>query len=70
MRLSLLALLLVAAPAHAETLRVMSFNIYGGGANDLQNFVDKHLHYLDLLENIKSDLIGVYTDLTTIKNAI
>lgn len=34
MRLSLLALLLVAAPAHAETLRVMSFNIYGGGAND------------------------------------
>jgi hypothetical protein len=42
----------------------------GGGANDLQNFVDKHLHYLDLLENIKSDLIGVYTDITTIKNAI
>jgi hypothetical protein len=28
------------------------------------------MHYLDLLENIKSDLIGVYTDLTTIKNAI
>jgi hypothetical protein len=42
----------------------------GGGSNDLQDFVDKHMHYLDLLENIKSDLIGVYTDLTTIKNAI
>ena len=42
----------------------------GGNANDLQDFVDKHMHYLDLLENIKSDLIGVYTDLTTIKNAI
>ena len=42
----------------------------GGGSNDLQAFVDKHMHYLDMLENIKSDLIGVYTDLTTIKNAI
>jgi hypothetical protein len=42
----------------------------GGGSNDLSDFVDKHLHYLDLLENIKSDLIGVYTDITTIKNAI
>lgn len=42
----------------------------GGGTSDLQDFVDKHLHYLDLLENIKSDLIGVYTDITTIKNAI
>jgi hypothetical protein len=42
----------------------------GGGSNDLQDFVDKHMHYLDLLENIKSDLIGVYTNLTTIKNAI
>jgi hypothetical protein len=42
----------------------------GGGSNELQNFVDKHMHYLDMLENIKSDLIGVYTNLTTIKNAI
>lgn len=42
----------------------------GGGSNELQDFVDKHMHYLDLLENIKSDLIGVYTNLTTIKNAI
>lgn len=42
----------------------------GGGSNNLNGFVDQHLHYLDLLENIKSDLIGVYTDLTTIKNAI
>ena len=42
----------------------------GGGSSELQDFVDKHLHYLDLLENIKSDLIGVYTDITTIKNAI
>jgi thiol-disulfide isomerase/thioredoxin len=42
----------------------------GGNSNELQDFVDKHMHYLDLLENIKSDLIGVYTDLTTIKNAI
>ena len=42
----------------------------GGGSNSLQDFVDKHLHYLDLLENIKRDLIGVYTDITTIKNAI
>lgn len=42
----------------------------GGGANSLQDFVDKHLHYLDLLENIKSDLVGVYADISTIKNAI
>jgi hypothetical protein len=42
----------------------------GGNSNDLQDFVDTHLHYLDLLENIKSDLIGVYTALTTIKNEI
>jgi hypothetical protein len=42
----------------------------GGGSNGLQDFVDAHLHYLDLLENIKSDLIGVYTALTTIKNEI
>ena len=42
----------------------------GGGANALQDFSDKHMHYLDVLENIKSDLIGVYTDLSTIKNAI
>jgi hypothetical protein len=42
----------------------------GGGNNELKDFVDKHMGYLDLLENIKSDLIGVYTDLTTIKNAI
>ena len=42
----------------------------GGGANDLQGFVDDHTRYLDLLENIKSDLIGVYTDLSFIKNNI
>lgn len=42
----------------------------GGGSNDLQDFTDRHNRYLDLLENIKSDLIGVYTDLSTIKNAI
>jgi hypothetical protein len=42
----------------------------GGGSNELQDFVDRHLRYLDLLENIKSDLIGVYTDISTIKNAI
>lgn len=42
----------------------------GGGANDLQDFVTKHGRYLDLLENIKSDLMGVFTDLNTIKNAI
>lgn len=29
-----LLLTLAAAPAHAETLRVMSFNIWGGGANE------------------------------------
>lgn len=42
----------------------------GGGANDLQGFADKHSRYLDLLENLKSDLIGVYTDLSYIKNSI
>lgn len=42
----------------------------GGGSNELTEFVDKHMAYLDLLENIKSDLIGVYTDISTIKNAI
>ena len=42
----------------------------GGGANDLQDFADKHSRYLDLLENLKSDLIGVYTDLSYIKNSI
>lgn len=42
----------------------------GGGNNDLADFVEKHSRYLDLLENIKSDLIGVYTDLSSIKNRI
>lgn len=42
----------------------------GGGQNDLSSFVDKHVRYLDLLENVKSDLIGVYTDLQFIKNNI
>lgn len=42
----------------------------GGGSNELQSFVDSHTRYLDLLENIKSDLIGVYTDLSFIKNNI
>lgn len=41
-----------------------------GGANNLQEFADKHGRYLDLLENVKSDLIGVYTDLSYIKNSI
>ncbi|MEM7036590.1 MAG: hypothetical protein AAF570_06380 [Bacteroidota bacterium] len=42
----------------------------GGGANDLQGFVDQHIRYLDLLENVKSDLLGVYADLSFIKNNI
>lgn len=42
----------------------------GGGNNELQAFVDQHSRYLDLLENLKSDLIGVYTDLAAIKNKI
>ena len=42
----------------------------GGGANNLQDFADQHSRYLDLLENLKSDLIGVYTDLSFIKNSI
>lgn len=41
-----------------------------GGANDLMEFATKHARYLDLLENVKSDLIGVYTDLSYIKNSI
>ncbi|MEM0996275.1 MAG: hypothetical protein AAGN35_04310 [Bacteroidota bacterium] len=42
----------------------------GGKNNDLQGFVTKHGRYLDLLDNVKSDLIGVYTDLSFIKNNI
>ncbi|HHG86113.1 MAG TPA: hypothetical protein ENJ82_15295 [Bacteroidetes bacterium] len=42
----------------------------GGGHNDLQDFVDQHSRYLDMLDNIKSDLIAVYTDLSFIKNNI
>ena len=42
----------------------------GGGSNDLQSFVDTHQRYLDLLENVKSDLIGIVTDLNSIKNSI
>ncbi len=42
----------------------------GGGANELKEFAEKHSRYLDLLENLKSDLIGVYTDLSYIKNSI
>lgn len=42
----------------------------GGGQNDLQDFADQHSSYLDMLDNIKSDLISVYTDLSFIKNNI
>lgn len=42
----------------------------GSGNNDLQEFTTKHSRYLDLLDNVKSDLIGVYTDLSFIKNNI
>jgi hypothetical protein len=42
----------------------------GSGNNDLQDFTTKHSRYLDLLDNVKSDLIGVYTDLSFIKNNI
>jgi hypothetical protein len=42
----------------------------GSGANDLESFVTRHGRYLDLLDNVKSDLIGVYTDLSFIKNNI
>ncbi len=42
----------------------------GGGSNDLQGFVDQHRRYLELLDNVKSDLIGVITDLSSIKNSI
>ena len=42
----------------------------GGGANNFQDFVDRHTRYLDLMENVKSDMIGIYTDLNIIKNSI
>lgn len=42
----------------------------GGGANDLQDFVDKHRDYLELMDNVKADLLGVYADMTFIRNKI
>lgn len=42
----------------------------GGGKTDLDEFVRSLEEYLQLIENLKSDLIRTYTNLGTIKNAI
>lgn len=57
---------LIAIYTHYGHLREAS----GGGATELGDFVTLHDRYLELIANIKSDMSIVYTDLTTIKNAI
>lgn len=42
----------------------------GGGSNDLQDFVDQHKDYLELMDNVKADLLGVYADMSFIQNKI
>jgi hypothetical protein len=57
---------LIAIYTHYGHLREAS----GGGATELSDFVTLHDRYLELIASIKGDMSIVYTDLTTIKNAI
>lgn len=41
-----------------------------GGSNDLQEFVNSHNAYLELMDNVKADLLGVYADMSFIQNKI
>jgi hypothetical protein len=41
-----------------------------GGKNDLQEFVDSHNRYLEQIDNVKADLLGVYADMSFIQNKI
>lgn len=41
-----------------------------GGSNSLQEFVNAHNSYLELIDNVKADLLGVYADMSFIQNKI
>ena len=42
----------------------------GGGTNELADFATAHENYLQLIDNLKSDLIRVYSNIGFIKNSI